>query len=104
MIASCWAFWPAAWACSSTESMPLRLWLVEPNAPHLMSASIAFLLTERPSTRPQKSNRSVNGFSGRSSPVGLGPRASLIASTAEKPTPLTASRPKRMLPSTTTNS
>ena len=41
--------------------MPLRVAPVEPNAPHLISASIAFLLTARPSTRSQKSNRSVNG-------------------------------------------
>ena len=37
---------------------------VEPNAPHLISASIAFLLTARLSTRSQKSNRSVNGRRG----------------------------------------
>ena len=41
--------------------MPLRVAPVEPNAPHLISASIAFLLTARPSTRAQKSHRSVNG-------------------------------------------
>ncbi len=77
MSASCWAFWPAAWACSSTISMPLRLSLVEPKAPHLISASIAFLLTARLSTRSQKSNRLVNGRASPSSP-----RAPLIASTA----------------------
>ena len=58
MSASCWAFWPAAWACSSTASMPLRGAPVEPNAPHLISASIAFLLTARLSIRAQKSHRS----------------------------------------------
>ncbi len=34
---------------------------MEPKAPHLISASIAFLLTARPSTRAQKSHRSLNG-------------------------------------------
>ena len=74
MSASCWAFWPAAWACSSTASMPLRLAPVEPSAPHLISASIAFLLTARLSTRSQKSHSEVN------SPPSS--RARLIASTA----------------------
>ncbi len=36
--------------------MPLRLAPVEPSAPHLISASIAFLLTVRLSTRSQKSH------------------------------------------------
>ena len=40
--------------------MPLRLAPVEPNAPHLISASIAFLLTVRRSTRSQKSHSDVN--------------------------------------------
>ena len=53
--ASCCAFCPAPWACSSTASIPLRVAPVDPNAPHLISASIAFLLTARPSTRAQKS-------------------------------------------------
>ena len=35
--------------------MPLRVAPVEPKAPHLMSASIARLLTARGSTRVQKS-------------------------------------------------
>ncbi len=39
--------------------MPLRLAPVEPRAPHLISASIAFLLTIRPSTRSQKSHSEV---------------------------------------------
>ena len=76
--------------------MPLRVAPVEPKAPHLISASIARLLTARGSTRAQKSQIDSN------SPPSS--RAALIASTAAKPTPLTASRPKRMLPSTTTNS
>ncbi len=42
--------------------MPLRVAPVEPNAPHLISASIAFLLTARLSTRAQKSNRFRNDF------------------------------------------
>jgi hypothetical protein len=46
--------------------MPLRLAPVEPNAPHLMSASIAFLFTARLSTREQKSNRLRNGRAGGS--------------------------------------
>ncbi len=93
---SCWAFCPAPCACSSTISMPLRVAPVEPNAPHLISASIDFLLTVRQSTRAQKSHSDSNGPPSS--------RAALIASTAEKPTPLTASRPKRMLPSETTKS
>ena len=36
--------------------MPLREAPVEPKAPHLISASIAFLLTARLSTRAQKSH------------------------------------------------
>ena len=40
--------------------MPLRLAPVEPSAPHLISASIAFLLTVRLSTRSQKSHSEVN--------------------------------------------
>ena len=35
--------------------MPLRDAPVEPNAPHLTSASMAFLFTARASTRAQKS-------------------------------------------------
>ena len=54
-------FWPADCACSSTASMPLRVAPVEPNAPHLISASIAFLLTVRLSTRSQKSQIEANG-------------------------------------------
>ena len=61
MSASCWAFWPAACACSSTASIPLRVAPVEPSAPHLISASIAFLLTARVSTRSQKSHSEANG-------------------------------------------
>ena len=72
--ASCWAFWPAACACSSTSSIPCGVAPVEPNAPHLISASIAFLLTVRLSTRSQKSHSEVN------SPPSS--RARLIASTA----------------------
>ena len=72
--ASSWVFWPAAWAASSTSSMPRRVACVEPKAPHLTSASIAFLLTARASTRSQKSHRLVNGPSSS--------RARLIASTA----------------------
>ena len=41
--------------------MPRRVAPVEPNAPHLISASIAFLLTARASTRSQKSHSEVNG-------------------------------------------
>ena len=76
--------------------MPRRVAPVDPNAPHLINASIAFLLTARQSTRSQKSHRLVN-----SPPLS---RARLIASTAAWPTPFTASSPKRMLPSTTMNS
>ena len=54
--------------------MPRRVAPVEPNAPHLISASIAFLLTARPSTRSQKSHSDVNGA--------VVARAALIASTA----------------------
>ncbi len=74
ICASSCAFWPAACADSSTASMPLRVAPVEPNAPHLISASIAFLFTARPSTRSQKSHSEVN------SPPSS--RAALIASTA----------------------
>jgi hypothetical protein len=93
---SCWAFWPADWAASSTASIPFRDAPLKPKAPHLISASIAFLLTARGSTRAQKSHSELNG-----PPCS---RARLIACTAWCPTPLTASRPKRMLPPTTTNS
>ena len=71
--ASSWTFWPAACADSSTSSIPRRVAPVEPNAPHLISASIAFLFTARQSTRSQKSHRLVNGSLSR---------ARLIASTA----------------------
>ena len=54
--------------------MPLRVAPVEPNAPHLMSASIARLFTARASTRQQKSQIDVNGPPSS--------RARLIASTA----------------------
>ena len=54
--------------------MPRRVAPVEPNAPHLISASIAFLLTARQSTRSQNSHRLVN------EPPSS--RARLIASTA----------------------
>ena len=54
--------------------MPLRVAPVESKAPHLISASIAFLLTARPSTRSQNSHREVNGPSSS--------RAALMASTA----------------------
>ena len=56
------------------SSMPLRDAPVEPNAPHFTSASIAFLLTARGSTRAQKSHSDVNG-----PPLS---RAALMASTA----------------------
>ncbi len=54
--------------------MPLRDAPVEPNAPHLMSASIAFLFTARASTRAQKSQID--------SKLPPSARAALIASTA----------------------
>ena len=54
--------------------MPRRVAPVEPNAPHLISASIERLLTVRQSTRSQKSHSEVNGPSSS--------RARLIASTA----------------------
>src|SRR3954449_359602 len=76
--------------------MPARVAPVESKAPHLTSDSIAFLLTRLQSTRSQKSQIEV-----------IGPpssRAAMIASTAAAPTFLTASSPKRMLPSTTTKS
>jgi hypothetical protein len=47
---------------------------VDPNAPHLISASIAFLLTARQSTRAQKSHSESKGPPSS--------RAALIASTA----------------------
>ena len=59
--------------------MPLRVAPVEPNAPHLISASIDFLLTVRPSTRSQKSHSDVNGPPSS--------RARLIASTARSRRP-----------------
>ena len=46
-------------------SMPLRVAPVDPNAPHLISASIAFLLTARLSIRSQKSNRLDERAGGR---------------------------------------
>ena len=76
--------------------MPLREAPVASKAPHLISASIELLFTVRESTRSQKSHSDVNGPPSS--------RAPLIFSTAAKPTPFTASSPKRMLPSTTTNS
>ena len=54
--------------------MPLRVAPVEPNAPHLISASIERLLTARPSTRSQNSHSDVKSPSSS--------RAALIASTA----------------------
>ena len=54
--------------------MPRRVAPVEPKAPHLISASIAFLLTVRQSTRSQKSHSEVNGPPSS--------RARFIASTA----------------------
>jgi hypothetical protein len=54
--------------------MPLRLAPVEPNAPHLIRDSIAFLFTVRLSTRSQKSHSEV-----KRPPVS---RARLMASTA----------------------
>ena len=56
------------------RACPCAVAPVEPNAPHLISASIAFLLTARPSTRSQKSHSDVNAPSSS--------RAALIASTA----------------------
>ena len=47
ICASSCGFWPADWACSSTASIPCAEAPVEPNAPHLMSASIACLFTAR---------------------------------------------------------
>ena len=44
--------------------MPLRVAPVEPRAPHLISASIAFLLTVRLSTRSQKSQIEANSRAG----------------------------------------
>ena len=54
--------------------MPLREAPVEPNAPHLMSASIERLLTHLGSTRSQKSQIEANGPPSS--------RARFIASTA----------------------
>jgi hypothetical protein len=54
--------------------MPLRLAPVEPNAPHLIRASIDLRFTVRQSTRSQKSHSDVNGPPSS--------RARLIASTA----------------------
>jgi hypothetical protein len=54
--------------------MPRRVAPVEPNAPHLIRASIDFLFTARPSTRSQNSHSDVNGPPSS--------RAALIASTA----------------------
>jgi hypothetical protein len=85
ICASCCARWPAACAESSTSSMPRRVAPVEPNAPHLISASIDRLLTVRASTRSQKSHSDVNGPL-LPRPAGSSPlrssRARLIASTA----------------------
>ena len=69
---------------------------VESNAPHLTSASIAFLFTARQSTRRQKSQ-----IEAKRPPSS---RAVMIASTAAAPTFFTASSPKRMLPPLTTKS
>jgi hypothetical protein len=74
----------------------VRVACVESSAPQRMSDSIAFLLTARQSTRSQKSHSDVNGPPSS--------RARMIASTAAAPTFLTASSPKRMLPSETTKS
>jgi deoxyribonuclease-4 len=68
ICASSWAFCPAPCACSSTDSIPLREAPVQSNAPHLTSASIAFLFTARGSTRAQKSHRSSNGPPSRGRP------------------------------------
>ncbi len=73
--------------------MPLRLASVESSAPHLIRHSIARLLTARVSTRSQKSQSEGKRPSSR---------ARRIASTAEWPTFLTASRPKRIAFSETT--
>ena len=68
--------------------MPVRVAPVESSAPHLTSASIAFLFTARQSTRRQKSQIEV-----KRPPSS---RAAQMASTAAEPTFLTASSPKRM--------
>ena len=73
--------------------MPLRVAPVESRAPHLIRHSIARLLTARESTRSQKSQIEA---------IGASSRARRIASTAEWPTFLTASRPKRIAFSETT--
>src|SRR5262249_42923211 len=65
-------------------------------APALMSFSTAALGTTRPSTRSQKSKRSLNDPPSR--------RARTISSAAPRPRPLIAVRPTRMLPPTTVNS
>jgi len=87
---------PEAWAWGSTASIPLRLAPVESRAPQRTRDSIAFLFTERQSTRSQKSHSDVNGPPSS--------RAAMIASTAAAPTFLTASSPKRMLPPATLKS
>ncbi len=66
---------------------------VESSAPHLIRHSIARLFTARASTRSQKSQIEEKPPSSR---------ARRIASTAEWPTFLTASRPKRIAFSETT--
>ena len=75
ICASCWTCWPVACAFSSTSSMPLRDAPVDPNAPHLISASIAFLLTVRQSTRSQKSHSEENGSVAWAGRTRLTPRA-----------------------------
>ena len=91
-MSSC-AFWPADCAWASTSSIPRRGSPVESSAPHLTRHSIARLFTTRESTRSQKSQIDSNGADSR---------AAMIVSTAEWPTFLTASRPKRIdLPETT---
>ena len=60
ICASCWACWPGALRLLEHREHALaRVAPVEPNAPHLISASIAFLLTVRASTRSQKSHSDV---------------------------------------------
>ena len=87
ICASSCAFWPADWAAGSVSSIPLRVAPVESRAPHLIRHSIARLLTARESTRSQKSQIEA---------IAPSSRARRIASTAEWPTFLTASRPKRI--------
>ena len=72
--------------------MPRRGSPVLSKAPLLMSASRVRLLASCESTRAQKSKTEVKGPSAR---------AAMIASMAPRPTPFTAFRPKRILPSTT---